>query len=98
MERRQQSRRQALLLTEIRVPGGQRARGLIYNVSQDGMFVLTRSALDLEQNVYVQLPALIGQGATVWLVAQVVHRNDHGVGLAFGELTDMVRAMTEALL
>lgn len=97
MERRQGMRRHALLLTEVKGPGGHSVAGLIYNLSRHGMFVLTTSVLELGQNIYVRVPALAGLSATVWLVGQVVHRNRHGVGVAFEDLTFIARAMTQAL-
>lgn len=94
MERRKGRRREALLLTKLKTARGQYTAALVYNLSQNGMFVLTKSALERGQNVYIQLPAL---GATIWLAAQVVHRSPYGAGLAFGELSDMARMLIQAL-
>lgn len=94
MERRRGKRRETLLLTKLKTPDGQHAAGLIYNLGQNGMFVLTKSTLNLGQNVYIRVPV---HRATLWLAAQVVHRSPYGAGLTFGELSGVARALTQAL-
>ena len=74
------------VLTLVRVcqsdGAGECRAGLIYNISQDGMFVLSimRPVINASLDVYFQLA---GNFMNVCFPGQVVHANDHGFGLIF---------------
>jgi len=75
--------------------GGLAARGTIRNVSISGAFVVSSLPVPLFSHVRVQFTAMLdGQRTAMVLEAQVVRRDDTGVGVEWCEFApDAVRAL-----
>ncbi|WP_322567056.1 PilZ domain-containing protein [Thiohalophilus sp.] len=92
MEHRHGERVRALAL--VRVCRSDRAgecrAGLLYNISQDGIFVLSnmRPAINTGLDVYIQSA---DNRINLCLPGQVVHANGHGFGLMFRRLNTQNR-------
>ncbi len=84
-------------LAEVRSKNGKRLAGLIYNVSRDGMFVLTCTGLRIKGYVDIRLPQTTQINEPIWISGLVIHRNDVGFGLMFGRLEKEARKVIEKL-
>lgn len=99
MEHRHGERVQALILA--RVCQSDRVdrcwAGLLYNISQDGMFVVTevQPRMNDSLDVYVQLT---DSRMNVCLPGQVVHANDYGFGMIFRQINKQNRWLIKLLL
>lgn len=84
MEHRHGERVRALALVRVCQSDGadECLPGLLYNVSQDGIFVLSnmQPTINASLDVYIQLA---GHFMNVCLPGQVVHANGHGFGMIF---------------
>jgi len=98
MDHRHGERVRALAL--VRVCQSDRAgecwSGLLYNISQDGMFVLSnmRPTINTSLDVYIQFP---DNHINVCLPGQVVHANGHGFGLIFRQINKQNRWLIKML-
>ena len=96
MNHRQGSRRKALVLVEVCWRNGQSASGLMYNLSHDGMFVV--SDVDLEMNKFVDVVLHPEGESPVRIPGLVVHQNNNGFGLLFQQLDSAAQAFVEKYL
>lgn len=82
MDHRQGERVRALAMVSVCQidDEGECRAGLLYNVSQDGMFVLStmRPAINSSLDVYIHFADNL---RSICFPGQVVHANDHGFGL-----------------
>jgi len=96
MDHRQGDRRRALVPVEIQQRDGQPEAGLVYDISQNGMFVVSSSRPGVYKCVNVLLPSA-GKAPTR-IPAMVVHRNDKGFGLLFRQLEGDARTFVQKYL
>lgn len=96
MDHRQGNRYRVFRLVEVQFDESARAPGLLYNVSRNGMFVLTSARPDVNGCVDVRIRYANDDDA-VSISAQVVHHSDCGVGLIFRELDDRAGVVIERL-
>ncbi|MDR9437482.1 MAG: PilZ domain-containing protein [Thiohalophilus sp.] len=98
MEHRHGKRVRALALVRVcQSDGAGECRpGLLYNVSQDGMFVLSnmQPAINASFDVYIQIA---GHLMNVCLPGQVVHANGHGFGMIFRRMSRQNRWLLSLL-
>ncbi|TDX99321.1 PilZ domain-containing protein [Thiohalophilus thiocyanatoxydans] len=98
MDHRHGERVRALALVRVchSDRSGEYWAGLLYNVSQDGMFVLSnmRPALNASLDVYIQFA---DNRINVCLPGQVVHACDHGFGLIFRQVNKKNRWLIRVL-
>lgn len=98
MDHRHGERVRALAL--VRVCQNERVEecraGLLYNISQDGAFVLSnmRPTINASLDVYIQLA---DNNMNVCLPGQVVHANGHGFGLIFRQINRQNRWLISLL-
>lgn len=99
MEHRHGERVRSLAL--VRICQSDRAdrcwAGLLYNISWDGMFVVSEllPAINDSLEVYVHLA---DSRMNVYLPGQVVHANGHGFGMIFRQLNRQSRWLIKLLL
>lgn len=96
MDHRQGFRRRSLVLAEIRPRYGQAEAGLIYDISSNGMFVLSRARPGVNKCINVEFSAPGDRSARI--AGLVVHQNDHGFGMMFQQLQGEARAFVESYL
>ena len=96
MDHRHVSRRQALVLVEIRWRDDQSASGLMYNLSHDGMFVV--SDVDLEMNTCIDVVLQPESESPIRIPGLVVHHNNNGFGILFQQLDNAAHAFVEKYL
>jgi len=96
MEHRHGARHNALALADIRCRNGQRT-GLVYNISNDGMFVLTEEPDEVTGGVELYITS-DGEGRAVRIPGLVVHNNNNGFGMIFRELDDAARTLVDRYL
>lgn len=98
MDHRHGERVRALALVRVchSDSAGEYRAGLLYNISQDGMFVLSnmRPALNASLNVYIQFA---DNRIDLCLPGQVVHTCDHGFGLIFRQINKQNRWLIKVL-
>jgi len=85
MEHRQLRRYRAFTLADIKVRSQNYITGLVYNVSHDGIFVLSTIAPKVNMIVDICISLLGKKKFLVPISGIVVHRNKHGFGLMFRE-------------
>lgn len=96
MEHRLGKRHRAFRLVTVLQEGVADSSGLLYNISRNGMFILTRQpAVGANLCVDVDLP--MRDRSPVRLSTLIVHRTDHGLGLIFRHLDPAAAAAVEAL-
>lgn len=91
INRRQSSRRRRLMLVMLDERSCQSEVGLIYDLSPDGMFIVSKARPDLNNLVEVLMSAV--NNKPVRIPGLVVHRRNHGFGLAFLQLDNATRAL-----
>lgn len=96
MEHRIGKRHRAFRLVTVLQDGVADSSGLLYNVSRNGMFVLTRHPAD-GANLCIDIDLPMRDEPPVRLSALIVHRSDHGLGLIFRHLDPVAAAAVEAL-
>jgi hypothetical protein len=84
MEHRQGDRHRVLLLALVQRRDGRSEGGIVYNVSRDGMFVLSVLKPGLYKCVNVVVTG--EDGAPVLFPGMVIHHNGAGFGLLFQQL------------
>jgi hypothetical protein len=94
MEHRVGKRHRAFRLVTVLQDGIADGSGLLYNVSRNGMFVLTRHPVGTNLCIDIVLP--VPDGTPVRLSTLIVHRSDHGLGLIFRHLDLVAAAAVEA--
>lgn len=97
VENRHGVRCPAFALVEIRSKSGIQLTGLIYNVSRDGMFVLTDTRLAIKGYVNIRLPQITKNNEPIQISGLVIHRNEVGFGLMFGRLDKEAHMVIEKL-
>jgi Tfp pilus assembly protein PilZ len=83
---RQGKRHRTFSLVEIKCRHGS-SPGLMYNISRDGMYVLSTNVPKLNDSVQICI-SLFNKRKPVIIPGMVVHCNKHGFGLLFRELDD----------
>ena len=96
MDHRQGARYRAFQLVDLQYDDTERKGALLYNVSRNGMFILTTAGLGINHCVDVLIPAAVG-GAAVRVSALVVHGSECGLGLIFRDLDEAAAAAVEEL-
>lgn len=95
MDHRLGRRRRMRTLVEVRSRRGLRARGLLCNISRDGMFLLCEPAPELNDSIDVYMGSAPKQ---VRIPGMVIHRRTNGVGVMFRDLEPSARSMIEKCL
>lgn len=95
MDHRLGMRRRTQTVVEVCGRNGVRTEGLVYNISQDGMFVVCEPPPDVNDSVDVYMPK---GPKSVRIPGFVVHRNVNGVGMIFRHLDDSARALVHRCL
>lgn len=93
MERRLSIRRRKLMLVMLDQRNGQSAGGLIYDLSADGMFIVSKTRPNVNKRIEVMLSAV--NNKPVRIPGLVVHRRNHGFGVTFLQLDRATRALVE---
>ena len=98
MEHRQQRRHRAFTLAEIKVHSQNHMTGLVYNVSRDGIFVL--STIAPKVNIVVDICILLPEKRKLLVPISgiIVHRSKNGFGLMFCEQRRATRIFVDKLL
>jgi hypothetical protein len=89
------SRRLVQTLVQIRHHSGLLAKGLVCNISRDGMFILCDAVPEINTGVEIDMP----KGATsVRIPGFVMHRNVNGFGMMFRDLDSSTRVLVDDYL
>lgn len=83
-ERRRRPRFSTMILCEIRQGSGEPQLVRIRDLSECGMKIATREALNTEDRLWVRLP-----GSQDWSIARVAWRTNSLVGLAFSQALEL---------
>lgn len=86
IDNRHGSRYRMLAVADMNMRDGSRHTGLVYNISQDGMFVL--SGARPEVNKPIDMHVTDSGSASVRINGIVVHSSKERFGLMFGDLDD----------
>ena len=98
MDHRQGSRCQVMVMARIRWRDNQSAIGLIYDISPDGMFLLSVRGPAPNNCVEVDILSAPGQRGAVSIPGLIVHRSQHGFGVMFRALDGPARAFVKQCL
>lgn len=98
MEHRQGARCRVMLLARVRWRDGKAAAGLVYDISPDGMFVLSVRGPAPRSCVELDIRSGAGRSTDVSIPGLVVYRRAHGFGLLFRGLDDSAREFVERCL
>ena len=93
MDHRQGIRLRSLVLAEIQPRYGQPEAGIIYDISSNGMFVISRARPGVNKCINVVFSAPRDRSARI--TGLVVHQNEHGFGLMFQQLQGEARTFVE---
>jgi hypothetical protein len=93
MDHRQGKRRRSLILVEIYNRDGKSAAGLIYNLSANGMFVVSNEGLDANECIDVVLQT--EADTPIRIPGLVVHHSNSGFGLLFQHLDSAAHDFVE---
>jgi hypothetical protein len=96
MEHRVGKRYRAFQLVRLLHDDACDASALLYNVSRNGMFVLTRHP-DVGPNLCVDVDLRMANGSPIRLSTLVIHRAEYGLGLIFRHLDPVAAAAVEEL-
>ena len=98
MDHRQGSRCHVMVMARIRWRDDQSAIGLMYDISPDGMFLLSVRGPAPNNCVEVNILLAPGQRSAVSIPGLVVHRSQHGFGVMFRALDGPARAFVKRCL
>lgn len=101
MDHREGIRRRALALVKIQYGHGYNynySGGLMYDISHDGMFVLSELVPNVNDSVEVWMSLSIDDDTPIRIPAMVVHCNKNGFGLMFRELDNNARFYLSEIL
>lgn len=101
MDHREGIRRRALALVKIQYGNGFNyncGSGLMYDISPDGMFVLSELVPNVNDSVEIWMSLSIEENTPVRIPAMVVHCSKNGFGLMFRELDNEVRVYLSEIL
>jgi hypothetical protein len=87
-----------MVLARIRWRNDQSAIGLMYDISPDGMFLLSVCGPAPSTCVEVDILLAPGQRSAVSIPGLVVHRRQHGFGVIFRALDGPARAFVKHCL
>lgn len=96
MEHRHGKRHRAFRLVKLRQDNFRETAGLLYDISRQGMFVVTRRP-EIGAGSCLELDLPSTGGRTVRISALVVHRSEYGLGLIFRHLDPAAAAAVEEL-
>lgn len=97
MDHRQTLRCRALTLVDIHGRRGCSA-GLVYDVSHNGMFVLSEAIPEINDRVDIHMALSSDGGSPVRVPGRVVHRGKNGFGVRFRELGSSARGTVKKFL
>ena len=66
--------------------------GIIYNISADGMFILSENRMDVNDIVNLDVLAVNDNEPPVIIPGIVIHTNDHGFGMMYRRLDYLAEA------
>lgn len=98
MENRQGRRCRAFALAEIESRNGNLSRGLIYNVSRDGMFIVNGTELDIKRYVDIRVPHIMHNEKPIQISGMIVHRNNVGFGVMYHRIDNTARNLISKLI
>ncbi len=98
MDHRQGGRCHVMVMARIRWRDDQSAIGLMYDISPDGMFLLSVRGPAPNNCVEVDILLAPGQRSAVSIPGLVVHRSQHGFGVMFRALDGPARAFVKHCL
>lgn len=98
LEHRHEKRYKTLVYVDIRYQDEVTAPGVLYNISNSGMFVLCNRMANISRTVDVNLPIPHRERLNVTLPGFIVHRNSYGFGLLFRELDQTGETVVKKLL
>lgn len=96
MEHRFGKRYRAFRLVKLRQDSARETAGLLYNVSRNGMFVVTRNP-QIGSSLCIDVDLPVRNGPPVRLSTLIVHRSEFGLGLIFRHLDPAAAAAVEEL-
>lgn len=96
MEHRQGGRRRVLVLARVQQRDGQSEGGIVYDISRDGMFVV--SVLKPGLYNHVNVVATGADGTSILFPGIVIHHNESGFGLLFQQLDGSARSFLQKCL
>ena len=98
MEHRQRKRHRAFTLAEVKGHKKHCMTGLVYNVSRDGIFILTTIAPKVDRIVNISISIPETEMVLVPISGIVVHRSSNGFGLMFCEERETTWQLVDKLL
>jgi hypothetical protein len=96
MDHRQGRRRRVFRLVQVQQWGSQSQGGILYNLSRDGLFVVSAFKPDLYKRATILVPA--ADGPPTRLSGLVIHHNGSGFGLLFQQLDGGARSFVKNCL
>ena len=98
MEHRQRKRHRAFTLAEVKDHYKHCMTGLVYNVSRDGLFILSTIAPKVDRIVDVCISIPEKENVLIPISGIVVHRSKNGFGLMFCEEEEVTWLLVDNLL
>ena len=98
MEHRHGVRRRSLAMADIKCRDSETIVGLMYNISHDGMFILSPKARQVGGKVEISLKMPSDSGLPVTIPGFVIHRNQTGIGVMFLDLDNSARSVVNRFL
>lgn len=98
LEHRHENRYKTLVYVDIRYRDEVTIPGVLYNISNNGMFVLCNKVTNIRHTVDIHLPIPHRDRLLVTIPGFVIHRNHYGFGLMFRELDQAGEAVVKKLL
>ena len=97
MEHRSQRRRRAFALVEIQSQNQHTITGLVHNISQDGVFILSTVMPKVDRVVEISISTSTENGLPIPVRGRVVHCNRNGFGLMFCKQEDATWQLLDKL-
>jgi len=94
---RQGRRVRTFALVEIKSRNGH-SHGLMYNLSRDGMYVVSKTVPNLHDSIDICLSSFIDQDTYAVIPGMVIHRSKYGFGVLFRELDSNARQVVRSYL
>jgi len=94
---RQGKRIRTFELVEIKSRNGL-SPGLMYNISHDGMYVVSKTIPNLHDSIDICMTSSKNQDTCVMIPVMVIHRSKYGFGVLFRELDSNAREVVRGYL
>jgi hypothetical protein len=94
---RQGKRVRTFALVEIKSRKGL-SNGLMYNLSRDGMYVVSKTIPNLHDSIGICLSSYKDQDTYAVIPVMVIHRSKYGFGVLFRELDSNAREVVKSYL